>query len=225
MESTAVYNTKNKVRPIHQETQKRTETDLVHAAKAGEAAAFTLLYERYATQLYRATQRITRNREDAEDAVQDALLSALRHVGDFDGRSSFSTWLTRIAMNSALMILRKRRNWIGIASDAEDDFESDGPAHQVADRGPSPESHFARTEEDGILHRAVQKLRPRLRQIIQIQHLQDRSIRETAKVVGITVAATKARLFHAKAALRRSPALKLMRQSRLYDRARALTAA
>src|SRR6201998_398189 len=85
------------------------EDRLVEAAKRGHSTAFGTLCERYSQQLFRAAHRITRNREDAEDAVQDTLLRGFVHLRDFDGRSSFATWLTRIAINSALMILRKKR--------------------------------------------------------------------------------------------------------------------
>jgi RNA polymerase sigma factor (sigma-70 family) len=85
------------------------EASLLATAKSGEAAALDTLYRAHAERLFRTVHRITRNREDAEDAVQDSLLRAFIHLKSFDGRSTFSTWLTRIAINSALMILRKRR--------------------------------------------------------------------------------------------------------------------
>jgi RNA polymerase sigma-70 factor (ECF subfamily) len=204
----------NKVCSIRPEFADGNVKGLVAAAKSGDSRAFAALCETYTQQLLRATRRVTRNREDAEDAVQDAMLSAFVHIGDFDGRSSFSTWLTRIAINSALMILRKRRTWHAIATEGEDDFVAGGAAYQIADHAPSPEHRYAQREEEGVLNKAIQRLRPNLRQIVMIQHLQERSIRETAEVVGITVAAAKARLFHAKVALRRSAALKLARRSR-----------
>src|ERR1700732_84004 len=86
------------------------EAGLLAAAKNGETAALDTLYRAYAEKLFRTVHRITRNREDAEDAVQDSLLRAFLHLKSFDGRSAFSTWLTRIGINSALMILRKKRN-------------------------------------------------------------------------------------------------------------------
>src|ERR1700731_4916212 len=87
------------------------EDSLLATAKSGEAAAVDTLYRAHAEKLFRTVHRITRNREDAEDAVQDSFLRAFLHLQSFDGRSTFSTWLTRIAINSALMILRKKRNF------------------------------------------------------------------------------------------------------------------
>src|SRR6516225_226220 len=103
---------------VAKELQQRERSEdymLVESAKKGERTAFDLLCERYLSQLIRAAFRVTRNREDAEDAVQDALLNAFVHLRAFDGRSSFSTWLTRIAINSALMLLRKRKSLLAQA--------------------------------------------------------------------------------------------------------------
>src|SRR5215467_8928879 len=95
--------------PTKIQAQATPENKLVEAAQNGHQSAFSILCERYGHQLLRTAHRITRSREDAEDAVQDALMRAFMHVKDFDGRSSFGTWITRIAINSALMILRKKR--------------------------------------------------------------------------------------------------------------------
>jgi RNA polymerase sigma-70 factor (ECF subfamily) len=115
-------------------------------------------------------QRVTRNREDAADAVQDALMNAFLHAADFDGRSSFSTWLTLITINSALMILRNRRGAHGIASVSTDDFGTNRAALEVMDGAPSPEHTFARTEEKRILDHANERLRKNLRQVVKTQH-------------------------------------------------------
>src|SRR5467141_4735549 len=126
------------------------DDSLVEAAKSGHSMAFTTLSEGYRQQLFRAAHRITRNREDAEAAVQDALLRAFVHVADFDGRSSFGTWLTRIAINSALMILRKKRGSLEIATD-DDDVGEDGLRDEIADHRPNPERHYAQSEEESLL--------------------------------------------------------------------------
>lgn len=203
----------------------RSDKNLVLAAQSGESTAFSELCHRHTQQLFRAAFRVTRNREDAEDAVQEALLNAFVHVTDFDGRSSFATWLTRIAINSALMILRKKRTSQEIAIESQEEDGTLAVLHQVPDRAPTPEGRYAQREREGILKKAIDNLRPSLGQVVKIQHLQERSIRETAQMVGISVAAAKARLFHAKAALRRSPRLRLMYQTRLGYGSRALTAA
>jgi RNA polymerase sigma factor (sigma-70 family) len=192
--------------------QELTESRLVEAAKSGQSAAFGKLCERYGQQLLRAAHRITRSHEDAEDAVQDAMLRAFVHLGDFDGRSTFGTWLTRIAINSALMILRKKRSSLVTAMGSTQEFGNGALNFEVPDRAPNPERRYAQREEKQILKKAVQRLRPALREVINIQHVQEGSMRETAKAMGISVAAAKARLFHAKAALRRAPVIKMMRR-------------
>src|SRR5258708_534500 len=119
--------------------------------------AFATLSERYRQQLYRAAHRITRICEDAEDAVQDALLRAFVHMTDFDGRSSFGTWLTRIAINSALMILRKKRASLEIATDCNDDFGADGRRYDITDHRPKPEGRYAQTEGESTLRKTIQR--------------------------------------------------------------------
>ena len=112
------------------------EASLLATAKSGEAAALDTLYRAYAEKLFRTVHRITRNREDAEDAVQDSLLRAFLHLKSFDGRSTFSTWLTRIGINSALIILRKKRNSREISADGSGVDET---AWEVPDSAPNPE--------------------------------------------------------------------------------------
>src|SRR5215813_4272217 len=153
---------RKKVPAILTEFSKQTEESLLKFAKKGESAAFGILCERYSKQLFRAANRVTRNREDAEDAVQTALLNAFLHFADFDGRSSFSTWLTRIVINSSLMLLRKRKSAIESASESTHDSEVNGEAHQIRDNAPTPERRYAQSEEKEILDNAIQKLRPSL---------------------------------------------------------------
>ncbi len=216
---------KKKVRSIPTQFTEHTDECLLKFAKRGEQAAFGALCERYLKQLHRAAHRVTRNREDAEDAVQNALLNAFVHFTDFDGRSSFSTWLTRIAINSALMLLRKRKSAIEAASESTHDLETKGEAYAVLDKAPNPEHRYARSEEDLILSNAIQKLRPSLQKVIKVHQLQECSIRQTAEVVGISVAAAKSRMFHAKIALRKSAGLKSMYRRRSGYGVRVLSAA
>jgi len=188
------------------------EKRLVEAAKKGHSTAFAALCERHAKQLFRAARNITRNHEDAEDAVQDALLSAFVHLRKFDGRSKFGTWLTRIAINSALMILRKKRNAPMVDLGGAEDSSTGGLNNEIPDRAPNPELHYAKREEARILNNAIQELRPALRAVVQKQQLQETSIRETAAAMGISEAAAKARLFHARVKLRKSSTLRMMRR-------------
>jgi RNA polymerase sigma-70 factor (ECF subfamily) len=190
------------------------EKRLVAAAKRGQNVAFDVLCQRFTPRILRSVQRITKNREDAEDALQDSLLSAFTHVREFDGRSSFSTWLTRIAINSALMILRKKRTSHEISMDGSDGTDSNSPSWEMPDRAPNPEKRYAQNERENILRGAISTLRPTIRKVVELQQLQEHSMKETAAIIGISVPAAKARLFHAKVALRKVPRLKFIRAAR-----------
>ena len=189
------------------------EASLMLTGENEHSTAFATLSDQYREQLFRAAHRITRTREDAEDAVQDTLLRAFVHLGEFEGRSNVGTWLTSIAVNSALMLLRKKRASREIATGHNNDFGGDDLCCEITDHAPNPETLYAQAEEQRILRTAIQRLRPNLRVVVQI-HLQGRSMRETAEALGISVSAAKARLFHAKKALRRSAIRKLVDQPR-----------
>ena len=181
-----------------------SDANLVAAAKRGQRAAFDALCSQSSQRIFRTTFRITRNREDAEDAVQDTFLKAFMHMKDFDGRSAFSTWLTRIAINSSLMLLRKKRLSREVSYDAYTDPNEPGLAFQIPDAAPGPESRFAQQERDRLLWQAVSTLRPSIRKVVELQLVRDCAMKETAKKVGISVCAAKSRLFHAKASIRKS---------------------
>ena len=173
---------------------------LASKAKSGDTDAFVELSKRHATRVFQAAYRVTRNRQDAEDALQDALLNAFTHMKNFEGRSSFSTWLTRIAINSALMTLRKKRNCHEIPID-------DGPVGNFVIREPQspmgdPESHYVRGERHKLLRKAIHRLPPIYREVIHLQESKEHSLREIAQSLGITVPAVKSRLSRAKNALR-----------------------
>jgi len=191
-----------------------SENTLVQAAKSGNNFAFDVLCERLAPKILRSLYRITRNREDAEDALQDSFLRAFVHIAEFDGRSTFSTWLTRIAINSAFMILRKKRACIEISMDVSTDSDEKWANWEVPDHAPNPEKRYAQHERANILRGAISMLRPAIRKVIELQQLEERSMKETAGVIGISVSAAKARLFHGKAALRKAPRLRRIRASR-----------
>ena len=176
---------------------------LVAAAKLGEHSALSELWNRHSKRAGCITYRITRNRQDAEDALQDAFLKVFLHLKTFDGRSAFSTWLTRIAINSALMILRKKRAHPETSIDSGGDEET-WHSWEFSDRRANTEEHFLKGESERRLQRAIQGLRPALRSIVEIQQVHDGSIKEIAEIAGISVAATKSRLLRAKITLRRS---------------------
>src|SRR4029077_16419710 len=191
------------------------EAALLATARSGEAAALDTLYRAHAEKLFSTVHRITRNREDAEDAVQDSLLRAFLHLKSFDGRSTFSTWLTRIGINSALMILRKKRSSREMSAHGAGVDET---LWEVADSAPNPERRCAERERERFLRDAIAGLRPGLRRTLEFHTLQDYSLRETAAQIGISTAAAKARLFHAKAALRKSKVLRKINEPDWHGR-------
>lgn len=184
------------------------DIELVAAAKEGQQAAFGELFSRYSQRILRTTLRIMRNREDAEDALQDSFLNALVHIRDFEGRSSFSSWLTRIAINSALMKQRKNRACPKVSMEGPAGASKDFVPFESADPEPDPEERFAQRQRETMVTGAVRSLRPTLRQIIEIRRLQEFSTKETARMLRISTAAAKSRLYHARFALRRMPTLR-----------------
>jgi len=191
-----------------------SERKLVADAKRGKKAALEFLCDSSAPKILRVLYRITKNREDAEDALQDSFLRALIHLKDFDGRSRFSTWLTRIAINSALMNRRKSRRDREVYENDADEPGRDWLMSQIADHSPNPEQIYAKREEGMILKNAVNALRPRIRTAVVFHQLRELSMKETAVQLGISVAATKGRLFHARTALRKSYRRRTFRQAR-----------
>ena len=175
---------------------------LVTAAKAGDAAAFEELVNRYEKKIFRLTMNITRNREDAEDAMQDAFMKAYSHLDRFHEDSRFYTWLVRIAANEALMRLRKRRpNQFSLDEpiESEDDFVP----QQIEDWGPSPEQRFAQTELRDILRGVIEDLPHDFRIVFLLRDVEGLSTEETAEAVGISEAAVKSRLLRARLKLRK----------------------
>ena len=184
-----------------------SEEQLIAAAKAGRRAPFGELCERHVKRVFRVIHRITRNREDAEDALQDCLLSAFAHVKNFDERSRFATWLTRIAINAALAKLR-RNHWKREIPVNEPNPPCEPERHrEFQDDAPDPEETYRLRERTEILNTAILKLRPRARSVVELHQLQERSLSETAQILGISTAAVKARMFHARIALHRMPLL------------------
>jgi RNA polymerase sigma-70 factor (ECF subfamily) len=184
-----------------------SDEQLIAAAKTGRRTAFGELCERHMKRVSCVTRRITQNREDAEDAAQECLLSAFVHLKDFDGRSQFATWLTRIAINAALMKLRKNRGAREIPIDEPNPSFEPVAHREFRDDAPDPEESCSLRERNRILKSAISGLRPRARNVVELLHIQEHSIRETAQILGISTGAAKARMFHAKIALHRMPLL------------------
>jgi RNA polymerase sigma-70 factor (ECF subfamily) len=178
-----------------------TDEMLVEAARLGNRPAFAELWERHSNRAFRVANRISKNRDDAEDIIQKAWMKSYVHLNTFDGRSKFSTWLTRIVINWALMTLRRKRARLDTSMEI-----TDGEIWQpreIADQTKNAEELYARNERTERLGRAICRLPPSLRNVVEIYQSNDSSIKEIAKIAGLSVVATKSRLFRARAALRR----------------------
>jgi RNA polymerase sigma-70 factor (ECF subfamily) len=180
---------------------KEDEPVLVAAAQAGDISAFETLVSRYERKIFRLAQNITQNREDAEDVMQEAFLKAYEHLAGFQGNSRFYTWLVRIAVNQALMKLRKRRpNQVSI--DEEVNTGEDLIPREIEDWGPSPEDRYKQTEMSDILSSTIADLDPPFRIVFQLRDIEELSTEETAEALGLSVPAVKSRLLRARLKLR-----------------------
>ncbi len=190
-----------RARPLPSTVVKDDESALVAAAKAGDISAFETLVGRYERKIFRLAQNITQNREDAEDAMQESFLKAYEHLGEFQGNSRFYTWLVRIAVNQALMKLRRRRPNV-VSLDQELDTGEDMMPREVEDWGPSPEERYGQTELSGILGKVIGELDPPFRIVFQLRDIEELSTEETAEALGLSVPAVKSRLLRARLKLR-----------------------
>jgi RNA polymerase sigma-70 factor (ECF subfamily) len=175
---------------------------LVAKAKSGHEDAFGELYKRHRLKAHRTALRILRNQQDAEDAVQRAFQRALVNLERFREDSTFSTWLTRIAINEALMLLRQRRTREPLLENRVDADQEYGDL-DIADGGPTPEEVLCETERRAALLQAVGQLRENLRIIVLHRDLKGLTSAETAKLLGLAVSTVKARTFRARKVLRK----------------------
>jgi len=175
---------------------------LVHAAKAGDVSAFESLVKKYDRNVFRIANHITHNREDAEDVVQDAFLKAYENLEQFQGQSKFYTWLVRIAVNEALMKLRKRRPERTVSLDEDVKTEEDSLPREVADWSPNPEQQYSQTELKDILTRTIQGLPPGFRTVFVLRDVEGLSTEETAEALDLSIPAVKSRLLRARLQLR-----------------------
>jgi RNA polymerase sigma-70 factor (ECF subfamily) len=180
------------------------DTSLVAGAKAGDARAFELLVQQHEWKIFLLAQRMTRNREDAEDVVQQSFQKAFIHLKKFEGDSLFSTWLTRIAINEALMLLRRRRGTREVPIAESNTEDETALPLDIPDVGPNPEDSCLQREQERILSAAVNELTPRTRKAIELRELCELSTGETAQVMGLSVGAVKARIFHGRRKLRQT---------------------
>jgi RNA polymerase sigma-70 factor, ECF subfamily len=178
------------------------DIDLVAAAKNGNKKAFEILVRRHEQKIFFVARRITHTREDAEDVVQQSFQKAFTHLRKFEGRSAFSTWLTRIAITEALMLLRRSRGLREVLIDDLNGNEETTTALEVPDASPDPEASYSQRERAEMLSLAINELSPGTRKAIRLRELDERSLEETARVIGISVSALKGRMFHGRRKLR-----------------------
>ena len=178
------------------------ELALVRAAKAGDISAFEQLVHRYDRNVFRIAQHITQNREDAEDVVQDAFLKSYENLKNFQEQSKFYTWLVRIAVNEALMRLRRRRPERMVSLDEDVKTEEDSMPREVADWTPNPEQQYSQEELRDILQRTIQGLPSSFRTVFVLRDVEGLSTEETAEALGLSIPAVKSRLLRARLQLR-----------------------
>jgi RNA polymerase sigma-70 factor (ECF subfamily) len=175
---------------------------LLEEALNGSSAAFEVLFERHQPRVLCVTRRVLRNQEDAEDATQQTFAHAYAHLRSFQRRSSFSTWLTRIAINDALMLLRKRR-WDHVSIEESNVLENGAMTVEAHNPKATPEELYEARELHGILGSAIGELKPILGKVVELRELAELSTGQTAKALGLSIATVKARTLRARRLLRR----------------------
>jgi RNA polymerase sigma-70 factor (ECF subfamily) len=178
------------------------ESTLVSQAREGDTAAFGELVRRYERKIFRLAQHVTQNREDAEDVLQETFMKAYEHLDQFKGDSKFYTWIVRIAVNQALMKLRRRKTDKTVSIDETIDTGEDTVVREIAAWDENPEQQFSRDELGGILDTAVRSLEPLYRSVFVLRDIEELSTEETAEALGLSVPAVKSRLLRARLQLR-----------------------
>jgi len=178
------------------------ESVLVAQARDGDTDAFGALVRRYEGKIFRLAQHVTQNREDAEDVLQETFMKAYEHLEQFKGDSKFYTWIVRIAVNQALMKLRRRKTDKSVSLDETIDTGEDTVVREIAAWGEDPEQRFSREELGEILDGAIEGLEPLYRSVFVLRDIEDMSTEETAEVLGLSVPAVKSRLLRARLQLR-----------------------
>jgi RNA polymerase sigma-70 factor, ECF subfamily len=178
------------------------EAVLVAQSREGDTRAFGELVRRYEGKIFRLAQHITQNREDAEDVLQESFLKAYEHLDQFKGDSKFYTWIVRIAVNQALMKLRRRKTSKAVSLDEQIDTGEDTVVREIAAWDEDPEQRFTREELGGILDEAIQSLEPPYRSVFVLRDIEEMSTEETAEALNLSVPAVKSRLLRARLQLR-----------------------
>jgi RNA polymerase sigma-70 factor, ECF subfamily len=185
------------------EMKERAPDDFsLEALRAGDRAEFARLVEAYSGVIYRLVLKMLENTQDAEDALQETFMKAYRALPGFDGRSSLSTWLYRIAANEALMILRRRKKLpVSMDEPAKEDDEDQEPA-EIVDWCCMPETELMSSESRVMMDQAIETLPHTLRSVFLLRDIEGLSTQETADVLGLTEMAVKTRLSRARLRLR-----------------------
>jgi RNA polymerase sigma factor (sigma-70 family) len=179
-----------------------SDTDLVHDIAANDHAAFERLMRRYNSRLFRIARAILKDDAEAEDAVQDAYLEAFRHIGEFRGQSQVATWLTRIAINQALMRLRRHKRE-RVVVPFPGDTGGTAPQTEVIDqKAESPAAATLRAEIRNVVETRIDELPPAFRAVFIMRDVEEMTVQETAECLGIPPATVRTRLFRARALLR-----------------------
>ncbi len=183
-------------------TSSSVDSISLEALKAGDRAEFARIVELTSPRVYRLALKILNDTQDAEDVLQETYIKALRSLPAFEGRSSLSTWLYRIAVNEALMLVRKRRPDL-VSIDAEqDDGESESAPVEITDWCCLPEKDLLSSESRRHLDDAIQQLSPALRAVFILRDIEGLSVKDTAEALNITEVAVKTRLLRARLKLR-----------------------
>lgn len=180
---------------------RESDLNLIAATRRGEGQAFEILFKRHQKRIFSVALGICRNREDAEDVVQQCFMKAFVHLEAFAGQSAFSTWLTRIAINEALMNLRKLRPQTAVLFNAVRNDGYRAAPFEIADSAAGVEERYAQLERAHILSTETNRLPPEMRRALQLT-LENRTIAETAEIMRVSVSTVKARLFRARRKLR-----------------------
>lgn len=180
-----------------------SETALISAAKSGDQQAFVELCDRCGRFLKSRILRMVGNCADAEDAYQDTLLRAYQHLGSFRETCSFQTWITQIAINTALMVLRRRKIRAETSLEIPREEGQTTVSWEAPDPSPNPEQLYLKMQQSLILRKQISGLSPRSRQVVEHFHAHEKRMSEAADAAGISVGAAKSRLLRARAVLRR----------------------
>ncbi|HXS95746.1 MAG TPA: sigma-70 family RNA polymerase sigma factor [Candidatus Limnocylindrales bacterium] len=178
------------------------EATLVAQSREGDTQAFGELVRRYEGRIFRLAQHVTNNREDAEDVLQETFMKAYEHLDQFQGNSKFYTWIVRIAVNQALMKLRRRKTDKSVSMDENIDTGEDTIVREIAAWGEDPEQRFSREELGRILGDAVESLEPPYRSVFVLRDIDELSTEETAEALNLSIPAVKSRLLRARLQLR-----------------------